>query len=160
MDFRNILFLVVVSLLLMGCVSAQKNVSDFQIDNSYSSAFNGSNVSLYLNEKHDAGITVYKYLEFNVDDIEDGPYDDLIHDNGRDYLTPDDDFKLDKNPDNTFNFTDYDHGQHGVGEVINVDGDKFIIIVWAKDSSNINNSDLISKLSNFNKDNSVEAIAF
>ena len=60
MDLRNIIFLAVVSLLLFGAVSAQKNVDDFMIDDSYDNAFTGKCCSLYLNEKQDSGITVYK----------------------------------------------------------------------------------------------------
>ena len=159
MDIRNILFLLFVSLLLFGAVSAQKTVNDFQIDESYNSAYNGTCVSLYLNGNKDSGISVYTYV--GVDDAdENNPYKDMIHDDGIDYLTPDDDFKMDKNSDNTFNFTDYDHAQHGVGEVVEIDGDRFIVIFWAKDTSNVNNTDLISKLNEFNKENNVVPIAF
>ncbi len=148
---------MVSSLLLFGAVCAQKNVTDFQIDESYTHAQDGNNYSLYLNGKQDSGITVYKYL---VDGDDDGAYEDLIHDNGCDYLTPDDDLKVDKNSDNTVNFTDYDHAQHGVAEVINVDGESFVVVFWAKDTSDVNNSDLMSKLNEFNKDNDVKVIEF
>ncbi len=143
----------------MGAVSAQKNVNDFQVDKSYNSAYYGTYNSLYLNEKQDSGITIYKYLVGDVDDDNDA-YDNLIHDEGRDYLTPDDDMKVDKNADNTANFTDSDHAQHGVVEMVNIDGEDFVIVFWAKDSSNISNSDLISQLNEFNKENHLEAIAF
>ena len=159
MDFKNILLLLFISLLLFGTVCAQKTVNDFQVDESYNNAYNGTSNSLYLNEKQDSGITIYRYLAGDVDDDNDA-YDDLIHDEGKDYLTPDDDFKIDKNTDNTANFTDIDHADHGVVEVVNVDGEDFVIVFWAKDTSNVTNSDLISQLSDFNKDNNVKAIAF
>ena len=159
MGFRNIFILLCVSLLLMGAVSAQKNINDFQIDKSYYSAYYGTYDSLYLNEKQDSGITIYKYLIGNAADGNDA-YDYLIHDEGRDYLIPDDNLKLDKNSDNTANFTDYDLAQHGVVEVINVDDEDFVIVFWAKDTCNVSNSDLISQLNKFNKENHVEAIAF
>ena len=159
MQFRNIAILLFTSLLLFGAVSAQKNVTDFQIDNSYSHAFDGKYYSVYLNEKHDAGTNVYKYVG-DVDDDDNDAYDDLVHDEGKDYLTSDDDFKIDKNSDNTANFTDYDHAEHGVVEVVNVDGEDFVIVFWAKDTSNVTNSNLISQLNEFNKDNNVKAIAF
>ena len=159
MDFKNILLLLCISFLLFGTVCAQKTVNDFQVDESYNSAYNGTSNSLYLNEKQDSGITIYRYLAGDVDD-DNGAYDDLIHDEGKDYLTPDDDFKIDKNADNTTNFTDIDHAQHGVVEVVNVDGEDFVIVFWAKDTSNVTNSDLISQLNDFNKDNNVKAIAF
>ena len=159
MEFKNILILLCVSLLLIGAVSAQKTVNDFKVDESYNSAFNGTYNSLYFNEKQDSGVTIYQYLDSDVDDDVEA-YDNLMHDDGRDYITPDDDFKIEKNSDNTANFTDYDHAQHGVVEMINIDGEDFVIVFWVKDSSSINNSDLISYLHEFNKDNNVKAIAF
>ena len=158
MDYKNILLLIFISSLLIGTVCAQKTVNDFKIDESYSKAYNGVSSSLYLNQDHDSGITVYKYLA--DDDNNNDAYDDLIHDEGKDYLTPDDDFKIDKNSDNTANFTDIDHSQHGVVELVKCDGEDFVVVFWAKDSSNVNNADLISKLNEFNHDNNVSAIAF
>ncbi len=157
MDFKNILVFVVISLLLFGAVSAQKTVNDFKVDESYGHAYNGSYTSVYLNEKQDAGVTVYK--EFG-DDGADEAYDDLIHDEGMDYLTPDDDMGIDKNSDNTVRFTDYDHAQRGVAEVINSDGENFIVVFWTKDSSALSSSDLNSQLNDFNKDNNVNALSF
>ena len=159
MDFRNILFLLVISLLLFGTAAAQKNVNDFQIDESYNHAYNGTCSSLYLNEKQDAGIIVFKNAAGDVDDDNDA-YDGLIHDDGREYITADDDMKIDRNSDNTVNFTDYDHSQHGVAEVITVDGDEYIVVFWAKDTADANNSDLASQLNDFNKDNNVKPISF
>lgn len=156
---RNVLLLLFFSLLLFGTVCAEKTVNDFEINDSYNQAYNGSYNALYLNEKQDSGITIYKNLVADVDD-ENEAYDDLIHDDGRDYLTPDDDMKVDKNSDNTVKFTDYDHAQHGVGEVIDCDGTEFVVVFWAKDTSDVNDSDLVSQLNEFNKDNNVKAIAF
>ena len=68
--------------------------------------------------------------------------------------------KIDKNSDNTANFTYYEHATHGVSEVIKVDGEQFIVVSWAKDSSNIDNAKLISILNDFNKNNKVESVAF
>ena len=159
MDFKNILLLLCISFLLFGAVCAQKTITDFQVDESYNNVYNGTSYSLYLNEKQDSGIIIYKYPAEDVDDDNDA-YDSIIHDEGKDYLTPDHDFKIDKNADNTANFTDIDHAQHGVVEVVTVDGKNFVIVFWAKDSSNVTTSDLISQLNEFNKDNNVKAIAF
>ena len=158
MDYRNIIFLLFVSLLLFGTVCAQKTVNDFVIDSSYTGAFNGNDHSLYLNNNKDSGIAVFKMVDGDLD--EDDAYDDLIHDEGSDYLYSSEDVKVDKNPDNTFNFTDYDHGEHGVGEVINDGNESFVVIFWAKDSSNINNADLMSLLTQFNKDNKAAPVAY
>lgn len=72
----------------------------------------------------------------------------------------DDDMKVDVGSDHIANFIDYDHATHGVSEVVKVDGKEYIVAIWAKDSSNIKNNDLMSKLNEFNKNNKVEAIAF
>lgn len=162
MDFRNVLFLLLISLLLFGTACAQKTVNDFQVDESYSSAYNGTYHSLYLNEKQDSGMAIYKNVVRDADDDNenDEAHDDLIHDEGKEYLTPDDDIIIDKNSDSTFNFTDYDHAEHGVGEVVECDGEEFIVVFWAKDISYVDSGDLMSQLKEFNEDNDVKAIEF
>ena len=67
--------------------------------------------------------------------------------------------KIAKNPDNTTNFTDTDHATHGVSEVIKADGEQYIVVSWAKDSTNIDNAKLMSILNDFNKNNNVKAEA-
>lgn len=68
--------------------------------------------------------------------------------------------KIDVGSDNIANFTDSEHATHGVSEVVKVDGKEYIVAIWAKDSSKIENSDLISQLNDFNKNNNVEVVAF
>ena len=68
--------------------------------------------------------------------------------------------KINKNPDNTANFTDMDHSTHGVVEVVNSNGQQYIVVFFAKDSTNIQNKDLASQLTQFNNDNQVKAVAF
>jgi len=92
--------------------------------------------------------------------VNDDILDNVIHHDGSEYIMPDDDMKIDVGSDNIANFTDYDHATHGVSEVVKKDGEEFIVAIWAKDSSNIDNSDLISQLNDFNKDDSVKVIAF
>lgn len=86
--------------------------------------------------------------------------DNVIHHDGREYLTPDDDLKIDVNSDNIGNFTDFDHATYGVSEVVDVDGNQYIVVVWAKDSSSNDTAKLMSTLNDFNKNNNVKAIAF
>lgn len=162
MDFRKILILVFVSFLLIGAVSAQKNVNDFKVDGSFKSTANGTHISLYLNEKQDSGITIYKLVgnDDDSDDRIDDAYDHLIKDDGDDYLTPDDDYKLNKNSDNTFNFTDSGRAEHGVGEVINVGGERFVVVFWAKNNASSDDGQLMSLLTDFNKNNNVNPVAF
>ncbi len=54
--------------------------------------------------------------------------------------------KIDENSDNTVNFTDYNHTIHGVSEIVNVGGEEYIVVIWAKDSANSDNNDLISPI--------------
>ena len=161
MDAKNIFLILIVSALLIGSACAAKGVNDFAVDKSYENAHNGTYYSLYLNDKQDAGIIVFKNVNDDAyDDESDDAYDNLIHDDGQDYLTVDDDMKIDKNSDNTVTFTDIDHAEHGVAEVIDCDGEQFIVVFFAKDTSDVKNSDLTSLLKDFNKDNDVDAVAF
>ena len=161
MNVKGILFILVVSLLLFGSAYAAKGVNDFTVDSNYENVHGGNYHSVYLNGQKDSGITIYKNVNDDLYDNEnDDAYDNLIHDDGREYITPDADMKIDKNADNTANFTDYDHASHGVGEVINIDGESFVVVFWAKDTSNAGDADLMSLLTQFNKDNGASAAAF
>jgi hypothetical protein len=158
MNIRHILFLVFVSALLIGSACGAKTVHDFEIDKDYKNVENQTHYSLYLNDKQDSGITVYDSL--GESDTDSSAYDDLIHDDGQEYLQMDDDFEIEKKADNIVEFKDIDHAQHGVVEVVNDDGNQYVVVFWAKDTSDVKNSDLNPLLKEFNKDNDVEAIAF
>ena len=152
-----------ISLILLAPVCAQKNVSDFGVDKSYKHICDNKDYySLYMNDKKDAGVIVFKNVNDDAYDDDDGndTYDHLIHDDAKEYITVDDDFKIDKNSDNTANFTDMDHAEKGVVEIIKCDGQEYVVVFWAKDSSNVTIDDLTSLLHEFNKDNKVEAISF
>ena len=131
---------------------------DFEIDKDYKNVENQTHYSLYLNDKQDSGITVYDSL--GESDTDSSTYGDLIHDDGQEYLQMDDDFEIEKKADNIVEFKDIDHAQHGVVEVVNDDGNQYVVVFWAKDTSDVKNSDLNPLLKEFNKDNDVEAIAF
>jgi hypothetical protein len=159
MDFKNILLLLFVSLMLIGAVSAHENINDFKIDG-LDAAHNGNYYSLYLNEKQDSGIAIYHNADDDAYGDEDNDaYDNLIHDDGSEYITPDDDMKITKNHDNTISFTDYEHGEHGVAELIKDGSGEYIVVFFAKDTSDMKDSDLMSQLKEFNKENNVEATA-
>ena len=81
-------------------------------------------------------------------------------DEGKEYIQADDDMKNDKNSDNTANFTDSDYATHGVVEVVESDGQQYIVVAWAKDTSDVQNFKLAQQLTQFNKDNKVKAISF
>lgn len=158
---KKIFFALVVSALLMGSACAA-SVNDFKIDDTYKSVYNGEYYSVYANSNQDSGILIYKNVDDDVyDDLEnDDILDNVIHHDGREYIVPDDDLKLDVGSNHIANFTDYDHATHGASEVVNADGEQYIVVAWAKDSSNIDSANLISILNDFNKNNNVEAVAF
>lgn len=182
MNTKKILLALMVTALLMGSVCAA-SVNNFKVDgynNQYGSDFN----SVYINDNGDSGVNIYKNAGVHYDIDDDDGYD-LDDDDGYDY---DDDYDLDdddhydydgidydlddngdhdlddmqitKNSDNTGYFTDYDDAEHGVVEVVQSGNDKYTVVFWAKDTSGINSSDLMAKLSNFNKDNGVAPVAF
>ncbi len=159
MDGKKIFFIFIISTLLIGSAFAAKSVNDFKVNDTYKHVFGDDYYSINIDDKQDSGITIYK----NVDDDnhkDNDRYDKLIKDEGKDYLKADKDMKINKNPDNTANFTDMDHATHGISELVEVDGQQFVVVVWAKDSSNIQNSDLALKLAEFNQNNQVKALAF
>ena len=159
MDGKKILFILVVSTLVVGCAFAANSVNDFKVNDSYKHAAGNDYYSLNMNDHKDAGITVYR----NADDDAYGDfdvYDHVLHDDGREYIQVDDDMKIDKNPDHTANFTDFDHATHGVVELVESNGQQYIVVAWAKDSTNIPNSELAAQLAQFNNDNQVKVIAF
>lgn len=158
---KKIFFALVVSALLMGSACAA-SVNDFKIDDTYKSVYNGEYYSVYANSNQDSGILIYKNVDDDVyDDLEnDDILDNVIHHDGREYIVPDDDLKLDVGSNHIANFTDYDHATHGASEVVNADGEQYIVVAWAKDSSSIDSANLISILNDFNKNNNVEAVAF
>ena len=161
MDIKKILFALLVSALLIGGACAA-SVNSFDVDKDYKNLYESSYYSVYANGKENSGILIFK----NVDDdkyddkVNDDILDNVIHHDGREYIVGDDDMKVDVGSDNIAKFTDYDHATHGVSEVVKVDGKEYIVVAWAKDSSKIDNKDLLSQLKDFNKDNSVKAIAF
>ena len=162
MNIKNILFLIFVSSLLIGSACAA-GVGDFDISKDYKQCFADDYHTLYMNKDQDSGIAIYKNADDDAyaDTDADEAYDDIVHDDAKEYLTADDDMTIDKKSDNTAEFKDVDdHAEHGIVEVVKKDGDEYVVVFWAKDSSNVKNSDLQSVLKDFNKDNDVEAISF
>lgn len=160
MNGKVIFLLLVISTLFIGCVFAANSASDFKVDGNYKHVLGNEYYSVNLNDNKDTGCLIFKNVDDDLYDNHNDPYDNLIHDDGRDYIKADDDMKINKNPDNTANFTDMDHSTHGVVEVVNSNGQQYIVVFFAKDSTNIQNKDLASQLTQFNNDNQVKAVAF
>jgi hypothetical protein len=104
-------------------------------------------------------------VQKNVDDdaydeLNDDAVDNMVHDDGREYLVVDDDMQITKNADGSANFTDYDHAEHGVAEVVQSGGDQYVVVFFAENSSNTTDADLMAQLTAFNKDNGVTPVAF
>lgn len=53
-----------------------------------------------------------------------------------------------------------DHSTHGVVELVESNGQQYIVVFLAKNSANIQNSDLASQLAQFNTNNQVKPVAF
>jgi len=161
MDIKKILFTLLVSALLIGGVCAA-SVNSFDVNKDYKNLYESSYYSVYANGKENSGILIFKNVNDDKydDKVNDDILDNVIHHDGKEYIVADDDMKIDVGSDNIVNFTDSEHATHGVSEVVKVDGKEYIVAIWAKDSSKIENSDLISQLNDFNKNNSVEVVAF
>lgn len=160
MNFKKILVLIMLSSLLVGCVYAV-GVTDFKIDDTLKNVYNSTDYAIYANDNNDTGISIYKYVESTDDEADAaGVFDDMIHDDGREYITADDEMNISKNSDNTVNFTDIDHGTNGISEVVDKDGEQFVVVFWAKNSGSTDLGQLMSTLNDFNKNNNLTAISF
>ena len=161
MNFKAILFLILVSSLFMGSVFAA-GIGDFKVNDSFKSIYSDDYYGVFAANDSNSGINIYKNVN---DDVYDGKTNDdilegTIHHDGREYIVVDDDMKIDKNTDNTANFTDMDHKTHGISEVVKLNGQDYVVVFWAKDTSNIDNAKLMASLNEFNKNNNVSPVAF
>lgn len=161
MKLEKILIVLIVSSLLVGCVCAT-SITDFKVDGAYKEIYSTDDLIVYADSHNDAGLGIYKITDKHEDDNydDDDAIDDLIHDDGDEYITADDDMKLTTNPDKTANFTDADHGTLGVSEVVDHNGQKHVIVFWAKNSSHKDLKQLKTDIDSFNKNNNLTPIAF
>ena len=136
--------MLIISTLFIGCAFAANSVNDFKVNENYKHVAGNDFYSINLNDNKDAGCLIFKNVDDDAYDDNSDPYDGLIHDDGREYIEVDDDMTINKNPDNTANFTDQ----------------QYIVLIFAKDVSNTQNNDLASQLTQFNNDNQVKIIAF
>lgn len=157
MDYKKIFVIALVSVMLLSTAYAAKSVTDFKVDKSLEKAETESNFFvLYLNKDKNSGIAIYPNADddsHHHDDDKENHDNHLVHDEGREYIVVDDDMNITKNNDSTGHFEDYDHGTHGVVELVKSEGNEFIVISFAKNSSNVKDSDLTKALTAFNKDN-------
>lgn len=159
MDGKKILFILVLSTLVVGCAFAANSVNDFKVNDSYKHIAGNDYYSFNANDNKDVGITIYK----NDDNDKYGDpdvYDHVLHDDGREYIRVDDDMKINKNPDHSANFTDFDHATHGIVELVESNGQQYIVVAWAKDTSHVQTAELASQLAQFNSANQVKPISF
>lgn len=156
MSFKKIFFALLVTAFLIGGACAA-NINNFTVD-WYNNSYNSDINSAYVNSNGDSGVSIYKNTNGVYYDYDDGYDDNYVVQNVYNGIS--DDMQLSKNADNTASFTDHDDAEHGVVEVVQSGGEQYTVVLWAKDASNINNTDLMSKLTDFNKDNGVSPIAF
>jgi hypothetical protein len=161
MNLKGILFLVLVSSLLIGSVAAA-GINDFKVNDSFKKTYSDDYYGVFSADDQNSGINIYKNVNDDVydDKSNDDILEGIIHHDGREYIVVDDDMKIDKNTDNTANFTDLEHKTHGISEVVKLNGQDYVVVFWAKDTSNIDNAKLISTLNDFNKDNNISPVAF
>ena len=159
--FKKVLFVLIVSSLLIGCAFAT-SIDDFKIDDNVKEIYSSAKLIVYADEHSDGGIAIYKTLDEDEDDDtdDDDAIDNLVHDDGDEYLIGDDDVSIQRNSDKTANFTDRDHGTQGISEVIDHNGEKHIVVFWAKNSSDMDMAKLQTLLNDFNKNNNATPIAF
>ena len=118
-------------------------------------------ISYELTDYSEDITAVRQKLKSVYDDVEnDDILDNVIHHDGREYLYSDDDLSVNVNSDHIATFTDYDHATHGASEIVSAGGEQYVVVAWAKDSSNMNTAKLISTLNQFNKNNNVKPVAF
>lgn len=161
MNFKTILIALIVSSLLIGCVSAA-SIQEFRIDGPVKEIFGSDDFVIYADSHGDAGLGIYKNIDNDGDNNTtfDNPLENLVYNNGNEYLTPDNDMKIRVNPDHTANFTDNVHGTKGISELINNYGEEYVVIFWAKSSSDVNMTNMKADIDNFNKINNATPIAF
>ena len=154
---KKFLLVLIISTLLIGSAYAA-NLGDFKVDDKlYNSTFNNTDCKVYFDNAKASGVGIFKYLD-TVDDENDDAIDGIIMNDGNDYLVADDDYQINKNSDNTANFTDSDHGTYGVVEVVEFDNEKFVIVFWTKNSADTGK--LMTQLTEFNKNNNLTPVAF
>lgn len=161
MKIKRVLIALFVLSLLIGCVNAT-NVKDFKINGPVKELSSNDNYVVYIDNDSDAGLAIYRITDKVRDDHEDDDdaIDNFVHDDGDNYLIPDDDVHITKNSDNTANFTDADHATRGISEVIDNNGEKHVVVFWSKNSSDMDMDKLSNALHKFNKDNNLSTIAF
>lgn len=161
MNFKRIFVVLIVASLLIGCAYAT-GVTDFKVDDTFKLVYSGDDYAIYADEHNDTGISIYADIgeDNDTDDDSDDALDDLFRDDGDDYLTADDDLMLDKNSDYTANFTDTEYGMSGLSELVEHDGQKYVVVVWSVNSTEMDFGDVISTMDDFNKANDINPISF
>ncbi|WP_298524662.1 hypothetical protein [uncultured Methanobrevibacter sp.] len=154
---KKLLLILAISTLLIGCAFAA-NADDFKVDEKiYTSSFKDTDFTIYFEDTNTSGIGIFRSIE-TTDEDNDDAVDDILKTDGDDYLKADDDFKLEKNPDNTANFTDTENHNQGIVELVELDKEQFIIVFWSDNADDM--SKLMTQLKDFNKDNSLTPVAF
>ena len=131
----KIIIATILLLLTLGVVSA--TMDDFQTPSGWELINNGIYKGPTINE----GLVVSDYTQLDVEE----------------YLTPSSTLKINKQPDNTIIFDDTKNNEHGVAEVVTVDGDKYIIMFWAT-SDGMSDEELMNVMLEFNSLNHVKPI--
>jgi len=132
--------IIIGTLLLFILLStAYATVNDFQAPNGWDNKGNGAFFGPNLGE----GLIVMEYTDENVKDFIDNELVSIQKDSSTNIMT----------------YKDSDLKQHGVMEVIEVNGSKYIVQAWAGEQSTTTDDLLLGTLNNFNTANNVKPIA-
>ena len=134
----KILIATLLIFLVLGTAYAA-NVSDFKAPTGWDNKGNGAFFGPDLGE----GLTVMNYTDENVKDFIDNEYVTIKKDTELNIMT----------------YKDSDLKQHGVMEIVEVDGSKFIVQSWAGEQSSTTDEMLLATLQNFNNVNNLKPIA-
>ncbi len=129
---------ITILILLIGIVSAT-GINDFKAPNGWDNKGNGA----FFSPNPGEGILVMEYNDENVKDFIDNEFVTIKKDTSTNIMT----------------YKDSDLKQHGSMEIVEVDGNKFIVQSWAGDQSTASDNILLSNLYNFNTVNNLTPIA-
>ena len=112
-------------------------VPDFKVPDKWNNKGNG----VYLGPVAGEGLLIIEYNSENIND----------------YLTPSDTLGI-IHENNTMVFTDDENSNHGVMEVVDVDGVKYIVRIWADYQAKVDDSFLNTTMMEFNKLNNLSPV--
>ena len=135
---KKIILILTLLLLIIG-VAYATDVGDFKAPNGWETKGGG----LFFSSNPGEAITVMNYTDENVKDFIDNEFVSIKNDTSTHVMT----------------YKDSDLHQHGVMEIVEVEGSRFIVQSWAGEQSSTTDDMLLANLQNFNNVNNLKPIA-